>query len=77
MHPDEPSHGRAHLAAQVRWVHRDSPNQPLDIHHAGFPIKEKKGTNRGERVMKIKMKSKDDSTLQGLTGLTSNMNNSH
>lgn len=74
-------HMERHIWLQVRWVHPDSPNQPLDIHSARFPVNEKRATN-GERPgaggdMLLKMKSKDDSTRQGLTDLTSNMNNRH
>lgn len=45
VHPDRPSHGRAHLATQVRWVHPDSPTQPLDIHRDRFPVEGKRATN--------------------------------
>lgn len=44
----EASHGQAHLETRVYWVHRDSPNQPLDIQRARFPVDVRRAINRGE-----------------------------
>lgn len=68
LHPDGASRGRAHLAAQVRWVHRDSPNQPLDIHRPRFPIAGRWASMRNQSINQtgsygdilLKMKSKEN-----------------